>query len=445
MRKQMFVLLLLTACGDGASEDFAAEAPAPLPAVLLDDHVAQAVDSPHLPILWIETGGRAIVPDVKSDARLRVIEDHDGTLTGLPERPASFEGRIGIEIRGNSSLMFEKASYGLETRDAAGKSLDVALLGMPAESDWVLYAPFTDKTLVRDKVAYDLGAQLGRYQPRSRFVELFLDGQYDGVYVVIEKIKRGKQRVDITKVAPDAAAGDVTGGYIVKMDGNQASFWEPHVPKAKDLTPEQTTYLTDYLSRFETLMTGPGFVAPGYASMIDVPSFIDYLIITELSRNIDGYRKSTYMAKKRDADGGLAYMGPLWDYNIAFGNADYCEGAETTGFQYNRDACTDVLAVPTWWGRLMADPPFANAVRCRWSSLRQGVLSNASIHARIEGYVEQLEAAEPRDNARWGTIGRYIWPNPFVGETYEQEIDHLLHWIDARAAWLDANLPGTCT
>ncbi len=409
-----------------------------------------------LPVLQIDTNGVQIIEDVKVDGKLVVIEDHDGTLKDLANRPHAFEGPIGIEVRGSSSTSFPKKSFGMEMRDAAGQDMDVSFFGMPAESDWVLYGPYTDKTYMRDKLTYDLARALGRYAPRSQFVEVFVNDNFIGVYVFLEKIKRNSGRVNIPKVAASAASGDISGGYIVKLEaGNPdggffsalGTAWQYHYPRFDTITPEQTTYIQGYIDSFEKVMLGPNFADPqkGYQALIDVDSFVDFVIINELGRNVDGYRKSTYMHKQSDANGGRVYMGPVWDFNLAFGNADYCDGFRTDDFVYMGGNCPDVVdQIPDWWLFLMADPVFTKALRCRWETLRTGVLSDAEILQRIDAYREEVTLAEPRDHARWGTIGGYIWPNYFIGNTYGEEVDYVKQWLVQRTAWLDVHLPGTC-
>ena len=178
--------------------------------------------------------------DVKIDGLLELIEDHDGTLLDLDDAPRTWEGRIGIEIRGQTSSGFDKKSYNFETRDANGDDVAVTLLGMPDESDWVLYGPYCDKTFLRNILVYRLGSELGRWQPRTRIVELFIAGEYQGVYVVIEKIKRDAGRVDIARPAAAADEGDITGGYIFKREGAGQDegwisahqiVWDHHYPR----------------------------------------------------------------------------------------------------------------------------------------------------------------------------------------------------------------------
>lgn len=409
-----------------------------------------------LPVLQIDTNGVQIIEDLKVDGTLAVIVDHDGTLKDLASRPHVFDGPIGIEVRGSSSTGFPKKSFGMETRDALGQDTDVSFFGMPKESDWVLYGPYTDKTFMRDKLTYDLGRALGRYAPRTQFVEVFVNNEYVGVYVFLEKIKRNSGRVNIPQVAADAATGDITGGYIVKLEaGNPnggffsaaGTAWQYHYPRYDSITPEQSAYIEGYIDSFEKVMLGPNFADPakGYQALIDVDSFVDFAIINELGRNVDGYRKSTYMYKQSDANGGRVYMGPIWDFNLAFGNADYCDGFRTDDFVYMGGNCSDIVdQIPDWWLFLMADPVFTKALRCRWESLRTDLFSDAAILQRIDAYREEVKIAEPRDHATWQTIGGYVWPNYFVGNTYLEEIDYMKQWLVQRTAWLDVHLPGTC-
>lgn len=408
-----------------------------------------------LPVLWIDTQGQPIFEEVKTPGTIKIIEDHDGTLMDLMSRPVAYEGFIGIEVRGSSSSNFPKKSYGLELDDANGAQVEAEILKMPKESDWVLYGPYSDKTYTRNKFAYDVGRAMGRYQPLSRYSEVFVNGKYTGIYLVTEKIKKGKFRVNIAAPAPDAASGDITGGYIFKREDTSAANgwysamgnpWQYHYPKHDQITPAQTAYLKKYVDDFEAMMEGPGFADPvnGYAKWLDVLSFADYAIVQELARNVDGYRKSAYMYKHADSAGGKLVMGPLWDFNIAFGNANYCAGEQVAGFHYVGGACVDQQRIPTWWPKLMSDPAFTKILRCRWEDLRKGILSDASMMARLNNYLPFFPLAEPRDHQAWPVLGKYVWPNPYVGQTYMDEFSHMQSWIQQRVAWLDLNMPGFC-
>ncbi len=422
-----------------------------------DDSVYVPFDA--LPVLLIDVGGDEIVQEVKIDGRFELIEDHDGSFADLDDRPRAAEGLLGIEIRGRTSAGFPKKSYNIEFRDEFGQDLNVSLLGMPEEADFVLYGPYSDKTFLRNLLAYRLGAELGRWQPRTRLIEVFIDDQYLGVYLFTEKIKRGGDRVPIPRPAASEFGGDLTGGYIFKREGSGEAdmgwtsaagiVWDHHYPRDADITPDQAEYLHGWVDDWEAVMLGPDFADPddGYLAWIDLESWVDFAIVQELTRNIDGYKKSSYYYKEPDADGGRLYAGPLWDFNISWGNVDYCDGWEPAGLVYQTNWCFGYPDnYPPWWETsMMEDPTFQVAVRCRWEAARQDALSLPHIHDIIDEQVALLEDAEPRDHLIWPVIGVYLWPNAFVGDSYEAEVDHLRSWIDARVAWLDANLPGTCS
>ncbi len=412
-----------------------------------------------LPSFTITTNGNTIVDEPKVSGRM-VIAQNDQLL---------FEGPIGIEFRGASSQGFEKKSYGLETWDESGQDIDVSLLGFPEEEDWILYGPYSDKSLLRNHLIYNLARDMGRYASRSELVELNLNGTYRGVYVFMEKLKRDGDRINISKLNPDEITGeDLTGGYILKIDklsGNNAggssyneinsfeSSFGPlsastgqtikfvyEDPEADVITSEQKQYIQDYMADFEAALAGDDFTDPilGYANYMDVDSFIDFFILNELSNNVDGYRLSTYMYKNKNEK--LA-MGPIWDFNLAFGNADYCGGGETDlwAYKFNERCTQDFWMIPFWWERLLQDPAFVDRLKQRWSALRGNTLSNDGIKGRIDGFVDRMEAAGSIDRnfQSWNILGVYIWPNGFVGDTYEQESDYLKTWVDDRLAWLD--------
>jgi hypothetical protein len=419
----------------------------------------------NLPLVILNTFGKRVPQGRNLEISARIIEVAGGRsqLTG----PAEYAGRGDLDLRGHTSLRHPKHSYHFQTKDDSDRSLKVPLLGMPKESDWILYAPYPDKTLIRDALAYELSNKIGRYAPRTRFVEVFVNEtggwlkqrDYQGVYVFIEKIKRAKERVNIRKLGPDAnAEPDISGGYIFKKDhldqvdfegnfegarrgnelfssvrGNQFFHVEP---KPDTITAQQKSWLRRYVNNFERALYGGDFKDPkvGYAAFIDPGSFIDHHLIVELSKNIDGFRFSTFYHKDR---GGKLVMGPIWDWNLTFGNANARDGWIPEGwywpqlddFQYS------------WFRRLFEDPDFDQKYVDRWGELRSGPFSTRSIHARIDEMAALLEEAQERNFRRWRILGRHVWPNTFVGGTYAEEIDWMKDWIRKRIAWMDAQFP----
>jgi hypothetical protein len=324
--------------------------------------------SSNLPIAIVDTFGKGVSQNRQTATFAGFI---DTTTNGR----ASFTGpldsiyRAGINIRGKSSTGFDKKQYHLETWDEYDEDKDVSILGFPAESDWILQGPFSDKSLMRNFLSYKWSNDIGRYAVRTRFIEVFLntDGRgislsdYMGVYVFMEKIKRNKNRVDIVELEPsDNTEPQITGGYMFKkdkFDGGEPTFTTSTgqrliylEPKGTEITLQQKNWLKSYLNQFESALNGPNFRDPidGYVKYIDVESFIDHHIIVELTKNIDGFRLSTYMFKDR---GGKLNMGPVWDYNLSLGNADYLEGWRPTGWDcarvcLQRTHCAKTLMIP---------------------------------------------------------------------------------------------------
>tara|TARA_R110002051_G_scaffold75579_1_gene137403 strand:- start:9411 stop:10793 length:1383 start_codon:yes stop_codon:yes gene_type:complete len=414
-----------------------------------------------LPRFEIGTNGNTIVDEPKIDASIKIYEDDE----------VSYEGKIGIEIRGATSQSFPKKSYGFETRDANNEDLNVSLLGYPEEEDWILYGPYSDKSLMRNMLIYDLSRDINRYASRTKFAELYIDDVYKGVYVFMEKLKRDGDRIDINKLNDDENTGeDVTGGYILKIDKTSGSnlgdgynslnsftssypptsatmSQEIHFlyeyPDAEDITEEQKNYISTYVKQFEDALASNEYSDPeiGYEAFIDVDSFIDFFLMNEMSNNVDGYRLSTYMHKDKNEK---LKMGPIWDFNLAFGNADYFGGGETNvwAYKFNERCSEDYWEVPFWWGRLLEDPAYLSRLKVRWNALRSNEFSDAAITLKIETYKEVLNksGAINANFSTWDVLGVYVWPNNFVGSTYNEEIEYLENWITTRLLWLDQEI-----
>lgn len=427
---------------------------------------SQSFSSSNLPIILINTGGQAIPDEPKITADMGIIYNGPGVRNNITDPPNDYNGKIGIEIRGSSSQMFPKKQYAIELRDALGEGIDASLLGLPKKDDWVLFAPYNDKSLMRDVLAYKLGRDLGRYASRWKYCEVVLNGQYAGIYVLLEKIKRDKNRVNIDKLEPTEISGEnLTGGYIVKIDkpdgipneGWTSPFPPPgrsgsqtinilyEYPKPEDIVSEQRAYIQNFFRDFEYTLADVNFKDPaeGYRKYIDVESFIDYFIVNEISRNVDAYRISTYMHKKNASEGGKLFMGPVWDFNLGFGNVNYCTGAGTSGFafDFNSFCPNDNWLIPFWWNRLMEDDAFKSQLMGRWKTLREGPYQTS----RITGFIDSVAAvlnqeSQQRNFQRWPVLGEYVWPNAFVGSTFQSEVDWLKSWIVERLVWLDANI-----
>lgn len=422
-------------------------------------------ETTNLPIIVIDTKGQEIIDEPKIEAHMGIIYNGEGILNNLSDPFNHYDGRIGIELRGSSSQSFPKKSYGLETQDELGENLNIPLLGMPEENDWVLHGPYSDKSLMRNFLAYKLGRDMGRYVPRTAFCELMINGDYQGVYLFVEKLKRDDNRLDISNLRKVDIEGDqLTGGYIIKIDkyaGEPGDGWNsPHkpfnnfdrfiffqyeYPEHDEIQPEQKAYIKQYIADFENALKLDDFQGETreYLRYLDSFSFIDYMIIQEITRNVDGYRLSTFFYKDRDSKGGGLKMGPLWDFNLGFGNADYYEGYNTSGWVYNNESINpgDPWQLPFWWNKLMMDPLYRFKLGTRWKKYRNSILSTQRVMFLIDSTAQALSSAQVRNFERWNILGNYVWPNAFIGSTYQEEIYYLKDWIGRRLEWLDANMP----
>ena len=406
-----------------------------------------------LPQFKIDTSNKTIVDEPKIPASMDLYID--GELN------KSYN--IGIEIRGSSSQFFEKKSYGVETWDANNEDIDTDLGGFPEEEDWILYGPFSDKSLIRNVLIFQLSNAIGMYGSRTDFYELTINDKFLGTYVLMEKIKRDKNRVNISKNLDD----DISGGYIIKIDkppdegytsansfsskfdtrgsyvgASDIKFLYTY-PKSSEISNDQKNYIKNYLNDFEEALLSSNFQDPelGYQKYIDIDSFVDFLILNEISKNIDAYRISTFMHKDKNQK---LKMGPIWDFNLGFGNVNYCDAEITSGWSYKfNDVCGgDNWKVPFWWNRLFEDPAFVSKLKNRWSDLRTNVLSDQNLQDRIDEITNFLiEHNAPRRNFdKWTIIGKYVWPNNYIGNNYGEEISYLKNWLEKRVKWMDEEI-----
>jgi len=419
----------------------------------------------NLPIVIFSTNGQTIQDDPRIVCDLGIIYNGVGMTNNISDPFNDYNGKISIEYRGSSSQSFPKKSYALETQDINGNNNNVSILDMPVENDWILYAPYSDKSLMRNFLTFNLGNKMGNYTPRTVYCELVVNGDYQGIYILMEKIKRDNDRVDIAKLDTNDLAGDsLTGGYIIKVDkftgtGGWGDSWQSnyntiggnsltiqyHYPESDDMLPQQKSYIESYVDSFEYALSASFFADTtiGYNNYIDVNSFIDFYIVNELARNIDGYRLSTFMYKDRRSNGGKLVVGPLWDFNLAYGNAYYCDGWDTDGWEEDGN-CADVGNNPFWFSRLLDDTIYQNKLKCRWEYLRAKTLHKDSLSNFIDSISFYLDSAQQRNFQKWNILGTYVWPNYYIGNTYQGEIDILKDWIEDRLVWLDNNMPGNC-
>ena len=411
--------------------------------------------SSNLPLLMINTLGRDIPNEPKMTAQMGIVDNGPGERNHIGDSFNDYDGAIGIEIRGSSSTTFPKKNYGIETQDANGSNNNVSLLGMPEENDWVLHGPYADKSLLRNVLAYYIGRSMDRYAPRTRLCELLINNQYRGVYVLTERIKRDPNRVDIANLRPQDIAGDeLTGGYIIQVDrddpgisdgwwaGTPSVFYKFDDPDHDEIRPEQKGYIQNFIRELEQVMSAPG-IENTYSQYIDLASFVDYWIATEIGKHIDAYKLSFFMHKKKVSNGDKLHLGPLWDFNLAYGNFDFARDPGPEGWAYKwGDSGANH---PFWIRKVMSIQEVQNTANCRWKALREGPLHTDSLMQFIDDRVALMTEARERNFNQWQILGRYVWPNSFVGVTYEDEVNFLKDWLQDRLDWMDLNMLGTCS
>ncbi|MFI7024038.1 CotH kinase family protein [Micromonospora sp. NPDC049900] len=429
-------------------------------------YVAQNTTTAHdLPVVLIDSYGAGRPDREYFDAATMIFEPRGGT-TSLAAAP-TVATRAGFRLRGQSSATFEKTPFRLEFWDNDDDDADYPVLGMPADSDWVLRGPFTDKALIREAFVYDLGREMGLPAPRYAFAEFYLNtdagpvgaDDYMGVYMIVETIKNSKNRLDLKQLrADDRTLPRITGGYIWKFEwmaaeepilpctGPAASCWNYlEVADPSPLQPEQRDWLRDHIQEFHNVLRAPNFADPvsGYRAYIDVGSFIDQLILNELSREMDSYVRSAYFYKDRDTK---IFAGPLWDYDLSFSVGGFFANDQTAGWQHQQ---VRQPVANDWFTQLLRDPAFVNEVRQRWQTLRRGLLSDASLQARINTLSAPLANGAQRNFQRWPNltsrmVSFFVTP---TAPTWQGQVQVMRDWMLRRAAWLDstAGWGGTTT
>ena len=403
----------------------------------------EAFSNSHLPILIFDTeGGANIQDDPKVNANLKIAYNETGELNYVDGPFHSSSGLVGIEIRGNATQMFPKKAYIFETRDSLGDNRNVKILGMPAENDWILRACYLDKTLMRNAIAFEMSRSMGRYASRYAFCEVIINGSYEGVYMLMEKIKRDKNRVDVEKLNNAITDSDsIKGGYIYEVSQSTSDLGERRslvYPNPEDANDEQFNYIINYDDQFRAIMEQPSYADPksGYPMWIDVQSFIDEILVQEACKNCDAYGWSSYFHKKRHQK--LA-AGPVWDFDQALSNSTWNDGSNA-----NEWVLTKINeSVPTFWAKLFNEPNFKYLLKKRWFALRENSFHTDTLMAMIDGYAQQLDGAQQRNFYRWPILGSQLWrslPGWEERDTYKKEVDYMKEWFKSRLIWMDEQL-----
>jgi len=399
-----------------------------------------------LPVLVMDTLGSDRPTSLRSSSvQLAFYEPVNGK-TSLTNPPA-MTTRGGFHVRGSTSTRMPQQPFAMQFVDEFNDEQHVAALGLPANSDWVLYAPTEyDPVMIHNPFIHQLSRDMGHYSPRTRFIEVFLvhhagpvvARDYFGLYVLEEKIKVGKHRVAIDRLGPnDLKSPDVTGGYLLKFDRlgpDESGFWaggapivyvEPKEPVIK--LPQrlaQRQYISSYLEEFGRVLRSPKWkdTIEGYRDYIDVDSWIDFHVLEVLSGNVDALHFSTFFYKPR---GGKITFGPHWDFDRALGSTDE---RDSDPRRWN----TGRFFHAPWWGRLFTDVDFWQLWVDRWQDLRRTHFSETNLFGLIDGLADEVREAQPREVRRWGLEPR--------GGTYQSEVNMMKEWLSARMDFIDQQL-----
>jgi hypothetical protein len=420
---------------------------------------SQTFTDSNLPIVIITTDldinsqPLEILDDPRILASMKVIKHPDGSRNYLSDANTTaflnYNGRINIEIRGSSSQALPKKGYGLTTLKADNISNNnVSLLGMPSENDWILNGIAFDPSLIRDYLSYNLSRQIGEYATRTAYCELVINGEYRGLYILQEKVKAGTTRVNVLKIAAtDITTPNVTGGYITKADkttgGDPIAWtmssytgWTDYIhelPKPAAVTPEQSDYIhNQFLNLESTSNANNSDLITGYPSVIDIPSFVDFMLINELASNADSYQYSTYFHKDR---GGKLRAGPIWDYNLTYGNDLFLWGYNRSYYFVWQFANGDNEGAK-FWTDLFNNPTYKCYMSKRWNELTQPgqPLNYNSLVQYIDQTVALISEAKVREEQKWTTD---VYPAVQFSPT---EISNLKGWLSDRISWMTSNL-----
>ncbi|HAB14896.1 MAG TPA: hypothetical protein DCE44_00445 [Verrucomicrobiales bacterium] len=408
--------------------------------------------SSDLPVLLIHDFNRG-KPPANSDtfAHFQLFEPDTNGITSLTNLPTVVSRGI-MAARGSSTEGYQKISLKVEFQDELGFGRDVGLLGLPADPDWVLYAPNNfEPILIHNPFAHQLSRDIGRYSPRTRFVEVFLitsgigpvgyNPGYAGIYVLEEKIKLGDDRVDAPKLfSGQNSLPQVTGGYLMKIDRpdpGDGGFYAAGQgilyvsPKEEEIYQAnrvgQRDYLQRYMDDFGNALYGAQFRDPtnGYRAFVHVGSWIDHHLLNVLTFNVDALRLSAYFYKQRE---GKIHFGPLWDFDRALNSTDGRDASPRVWRSNVSDRGTDFFNY-TWWGTLFTDPDFFQEYIDRYQELRGGAFSTNHLHQLVDDLTGQVRKAQPREQTKWQIVPR----GGFAGE-----IRSLKTWLANRVNFMDS-------
>lgn len=395
------------------------------------DYNIRVVYHTGLPILYIDTYGQEITSnETYISAEVNIYGGLD--LENLES--------INVQIRGRGNSSWIADGEVVPKKPYQIKFVErTEVLGMPADRRWVLLAEFWDRTMIRNKISYDMGV-MSRfdYSPTGEFIEVVYNGNPLGTYLIAQKVEESTNRVNI---------GDE--GFLLEMDqrgriDDDDVYFEPPIFREKmqkfwwtdtifnikepkvQWGSQAQRYIENHINMFESVLFGSDFSDPdtGYRAYIDVPSFVDWYLINEIGKSVDAYGYASVFFHYQP--GGKIKMGPIWDFDLSYGNADY-----------NQDSFSpqgNWISEHPWFDRMLQDSYFRDKVRNRFSFY----FNNKEFFLdKIDGYAQQIDASQKENYALWETLGQEMWNNKNVYDSYEEELNYLKNWLDTRMNWMN--------
>lgn len=431
--------------------------------------------STNLPIVWL-TVDDDVERYERVTARMKIIDNGEGKTNYAdtvkhPGQHVDYDGYIALRYRGNSSYTYSaKKPYSFKPLnrplEEGGSSQRVSILGMPKDNNWALLAPYNDKSLLRDMLAFEISRPWMEFTPQGRFCEVICNEIYFGVFLLSEVVSKGKNRLNLSD--PGEAGDALTGGYLLEVDRND----EPHYvsrywpvcsdgslitttyvyyqykwPDFIDLTDAQLAYIQGYIDEMEEAFATGSFRSSetGECLYVDEMSFIDYQLAMEIAHNVDAYRLSCKFYKRCDSD-DRRFKLAVWDMNLAYGNSNYYEGYRTDTWMYQ---VNDIIPkkfsadmVPFWWYCLNNDSIYTQRLKERWAQYRTSNLSMSCLMATVDSLAQVLTVggAEQRNSKAYPVWGVYVWPNYYIAQNFVEEISFIKQWLVKRIQWIDKQL-----
>ncbi len=375
-----------------------------------------------LPIIYVNTNGVAI--DSKED-----YVEGVASIIGGENYPDLEEAEMKIKGRGNSTWwqggVWGKKPYQIKF------DVKTEVLNIPKDKKWVLLAELSDKSLIRNKISREMG-DISRfdYVPKAEYVELFINDQHAGTYLIGQKVEESKNRVNVgdkgylieidqTNRIDEDDVYFTTDGWS-KFPSNLFNIKEPSL----ELNSNEYNLIKNHIIDFEKALFGDNFTDAdlGYRAFIDLDSFIDWYLINEICKNQDAATYSSIYFNY--IPGEKIKMGPLWDFDLAYGNVDYSNATYPEGFHIKSNP---------WYKRMFEDPYFNSLVKDRFLYYETNLDMLLNKIDLIEKY---LEKSQQKNFEIWPILGQYVWPNPVYYDTHHEEVEHLKDWIEQRMTWL---------